>query len=1600
MGDEAPTTLELTCPGCGAFFRLKPKRGRLPKGPIPCPKCTTSIPVPQAELGLASEASSENEFSARPQTNKSTAPMSQIMGTGIIKRKRKDPDSSGAGSISPMPRPEQTPARKELEEHSSPRLAAPDAVTALDKLFDDAPGPGSTFLGLPTLGDSGLGVKRAEFDPYDEFEPLRARRLDEGHVPESALPPTSSRSEFSREDKTIAADDALMAQLSEQRSTREVPTAQTSAIPEHMRDTKELDPIDGQDNRKTPINLERPPVDLLSPHNDDDDELGSGAPWEDAQGPFDLRDILAAEKERGNELSGEITRNPALDSGIYPAPEPHKKRSSPDDSFGADLHRPRSKHLATLSVSAKSPEEQHRETSDRSNSGAFKHARVSTGDIFSETSSALGDDSFLPMFEAKEPPKPQPPIFDDEDDLLETPRTTAEYSPVSPAKEPVKAPEPSSSSPSKDNDSFKSEERPPALSMLLKRKIGQKKVEELRSKIEPEDEPEDEPEEEQEGAGLYQDSGTSSLDALFEEQGKSKFGNPISHAASSSSPSTSAPSIAPIFDAEDLFEAVSQASEAIATEASAPTLKNTVPSQDTAPTRETLDAADIWDEFTQDEQAQEEAPTPAEQPSTPVFTQAAPPTPSPAASLSEPSLTGSNPERPKPLISALKQKLLERQQASASIAEELSSPQPEPTPAEPQEERQDQGAALDLQSPTESHPSFFDDANDRSSSSLISGFPTSSQSTDELKIIRSKRRRAGESQSGLFARPLSDGLGQESSVTMGMAGERRGSGYIRLPTTEILEVLGHGDYRLMVEDIVYEPVDEQGLLELIKQGVLLGAEQIAEADGDWTPIAEHPVFKRLRKKMALEAHAVLAKYRRKAAESSDKLSASKPQQTPPPRPAELTTTQPPRLQITKPLTPVNDLNQHSSPSIPLDPDELLDLDAPDELNDISDAHDPHIERTRERQFNTEEQALLGIAPSSVSDADEADRAEEDASAADDGLFGDDDADDLGLWGDEPQAEEAAPAPAEPESSAGGDEDGFFFDDSALTGGESVLLNEANAAKAASMPAMVPEPQVEEPAQPESTPEPEPEQEPAQEPAQEMTLEDAFASTPLPEDDEPVTAPKSPLRWLLPLLLILAVLGGGFALYSINPGLFGAGAAQPDKNNAQPKPTPQPIAAVVDAGPDHSADQGKEVAATTPDLGLEQSPLERALALEKAGDYAGAIPILEQLHAQSPKDADLIQFLARAYFGDKRFSQTRQTALLGLTQPQVKKDDAERLIKLFKDSIIFDPRLTQTQARTIKADQDFDGLHFAGDNKYFFVHALKDGKVTHTFKPAQAEWGDRWDQGWRQEVATWRLSEVLASDFEIPYTEPVRISEDDFMALFKRHDSEQQKKGLNRIVEWNELNWVSEKGEDGTKRRYLYGALQKHVEPKSLFPLKYTNVWQPLVDLSEDERELDRPLAELLEPLKRADEPQTYEQALAQLGKTTPRELGAQLSELVVLNYLINHRPPFDRKSYGYGQSTWLHEGKLHTFDHGMSWDPRRASTTIRARFRDVSRFSKKNIKALEIVEPKLIDGVLYPDANSIEKKRLKVFWDQRKRTLSQVEKLVDKYTPESVMFYP
>ena len=719
MGDTPPSTIELTCPGCGAYFRLKPKRGKLPKKPIPCPKCETKIPIERASMQSPTETSQ----------------------SGIISR----------------------PAKAKPPEEPDRHRAA------LEALLDEDKGPNSTFLGFGRNKGGGREEQTLSIDEeiLEQARQHSTRKTSENKSVEvPSAPPRGSTTDTSHFLKT---------------DTQEQP-------PSHEQDDaheQELGELFSRpaEARETPIQLDKLDFDIAPTQAEVKSSWGDESAQE--PGPFDLRDILEAEKEQaGQEVENEITRNPALDRD-YPAgaPQEPEQRPLPQDDF----------------FSVVPPREEDNTTA---------HEDAAPGGVDSGLLSRLKKNLL------KKAPAHEKEVTRDNEELVaklqreardyfpdESARDTREREALSShdifeessaaADEPLEAPGADEAAQSQSPKPV----RPP-LAALLKRKLGKANFDDLRGRVEGASEAHEDPAPEE---------------------------DPLADLLSGA-------------DEDDLARVMDEAN-----------INSKLWSRPHSITAQTQTAMEEEEPQAPQEDAAAQQPPPEEDVSisktklggfqavVPRSLKKAPAGEDSAKEPAAPSPLPELPERPAPVLGRLS--LHQKRERAQSLLRSLSPPT----------ESEQVGAGevtVAQESVLEEKPGGISWGGAELHTGDTSGF--------------GRRRRRQESHSGLF--PIPGGLGQESSV--GMAGERRGSGYIRLPTAEILDVLGQGQYRLMVEDIVYEPVDEVGLTELVKRGVLMGAELIAEPGGEWIPITEHPVFKRLRKKMAFEAHALLSKYKR------------------------------------------------------------------------------------------------------------------------------------------------------------------------------------------------------------------------------------------------------------------------------------------------------------------------------------------------------------------------------------------------------------------------------------------------------------------------------------------------------------------------------------------------------------------------------------------------------------------------------------------------------------------------------------------------------------------------------------------------------------------
>lgn len=1344
MSDQTRASMELNCPGCGAFFRLKPQKDKPPKGPLPCPKCETLIPL------------------ASPEPEEKAPPKSKVMGLGIIKRRKASPNSTQKSPPRPKS-PSSPPAREFMQSRRDETVKTqqldPDSEwDALDISATGAIGPlntSSTYLGLP--------VQRFQAEPEPTVVSQHPVMTAPTDADDAAPKHTTGRSaiapkaQFSRE-QTVADNQAILAKLRQVQSTRDLdPVKPEDLAPPDVRGainpsriTAEFDQVPHV--RQTPMSMDK--LDRLF----EDEDLETQArvkpqdiSWQDADSPFDLKDILDAEKTLGNNISGDITRNPALDGSMHIRPDPP---SAPEvsETFGTGAPRPRSGQVSRLSLDVL--DQSVDSDNDRSGSGAFQHARVSTGDIFSEVSLSMQD---IPHASVS---VPLPEV--DSDEMLSA---VSDIDDSTEGMGVMKTPAPKASMqrPSPSGN----------LAARLKKKVGSSGLSKLRDQID-------------------QAAQHESVESV-------------------SSPDRSVETLE-IHDMDALIAEAIDDSEVSSIELSEP-LPFNVPSLGQAPS---LPLPDITEN----------------------------PAKSTAWGRPNSDLT----------IKHLSKKL-DAQSLPKQTPHVLNLDPPELFP---------QAAGLNdaLSAPSSTQEYVHD--GDLSGIPLISGFPKASQAADDLKIIRSKSRRADDSYSGLI-KPLAQTLHEESSVISGTAGERRGSGYIRLPTTEILNVLGEGRYRLMVEGIVYEPVDQQALTQLIKQGVLMGAEMIADEHSDWTPIAEHPVFRRLRKKMAIEAHALLAKYKREADQAS-----APHVDVVPPSPNE-------HSAATRENIPahVNELSELGEPSEPL---------APLEREPVEESDAEMLEQ------------LLGISEAdAISDAVDSEERQQP------------------ILADEPLVD-ASREPARP----------------------SVVEPTAGLTK--------------------------PEE-------------------PLPDDYDALYIAPSSFSWKLPVaLLIVACLVGA--------GLFLADRFTPSTPK-QPAPPEQKITKIPVVVPDTPTEEpAKDI---TPKE-KEEPSAQRAKALIDQKEHVKALAMLDVLTRAEPEDLALRALRIQALFVASQYREARTLAVKTLAQPL---DEPQRSAwrALYVQSIKDDAQLTMTTPKTL--DSSFaTRVVSSTPERTHQTWKIETAQGPYTFTTSRPESSGHWSS----EVASWRLCQMMLCPFEVPETVPARVLKSDLVAWINASDLPNKSADIGRITQ-TKADLREQKDPRGEDSVYVYGALQQQAKEVAPFPIEFKSLWAAMVNVREDPKMLERPIKAVLAPLDKFESGRFAAAINEQVSNLDTMAFVSQLSTMLLVDYLINHRPRFQKGRVNYGTSTGLHDGRLYTTGHEDSWGLR-ASSTIRSRFRYISRFSARSVAALPLLDPSFADAVLFPDPTSTQEKRLKVFWSQRDRALSRIKTLEDGYTTTRVMSLP
>ena len=802
--------------------------------------------------------------------------------------------------------------------------------------------------------------------------------------------------------------------------------------------------------------------------------------------------------------------------------------------------------------------------------------------------------------------------------------------------------------------------------------------------------------------------------------------------------------------------------------------------------------------------------------------------------------------------------------------------------------------------------------------------------------------------------------GDDNPLDIGAAGEKRGSGYIRLPTDEIQDVLGQGDFRLKIEGVVYEPVDKDGLIRLIKGGVLLGAEEIAEAGGDWMPISEHPVFGELRRKMAAEAHEVLSRIGSKsrvddddgdedesadAADQLPKASTRPPEMAPetaggdapPPEPSTTEMSSAELARMASKSTGVHEsvsADDKPSPEKPQQP-------APESVEPTPEKPqqpEPKADEPQPASTSTSDVDAVGEPAQSAPPFEQSESSTESRRAEQSGtpsapVESDDSAsprpDDSPQPADKPRPD-SAPARSSgpertPETSERPSEQGGDFDEPGLQRAEETLYD-------------------------------------------------------VQQSKSRTTA------YIAGTVLGLAILGIAGALWVTPTGhdiledTVGWSPADSDEAAEDPEDTAGPDPAIDDA----IAQARQRVDNTVRETAAMADDEEWAHFYLDEGDTRRAAEVMSGQYADGHRSRSFLAQFAEVLHDNQDYSRARSIALEGITA-----HGDEQFFELHRQSVEDDEALLQYQTTELDDPTGYSARQFynVADHRGIVLEAPDTSHEQLLFKPER----DGWTMGWRAEIAAWRFCELVACHFDAHRVEPAVVTREFLDEL----DGDEQ--AISETIA--DASWTVRE-RDGEDVEVVRGSLEYIPEtPEAPFPIEYRPLWRDWLTAGAATDFVDDPAHSRLDALQGLDGGRFYDELVDVAGETSTGELARSVSSLLIFDYLTNNWERFFTRTEDYGKNNPVRGMSMASRHNGDAFQPR-ASRRVRERFEWTTRFSQSTVETIEALDRDTTYQVLFPEGRTAETRRLDVFWQQRSDMLNRIDELVARHGEDDVLLFP
>ncbi len=479
-------------------------------------------------------------------------------------------------------------------------------------------------------------------------------------------------------------------------------------------------------------------------------------------------------------------------------------------------------------------------------------------------------------------------------------------------------------------------------------------------------------------------------------------------------------------------------------------------------------------------------------------------------------------------------------------------------------------------------------------------------------------------------------------------------------------------------------------------------------------------------------------------------------------------------------------------------------------------------------------------------------------------------------------------------------------------------------------------------------------------------------------------------------------GAGWLVWTALGGLsllgFAGGAvwwnSNASRSDSEPRATRTTSADASSMGRDREAERNDRALAldqalatvdeaTRVDIDDPERQLEVAERLLERGDARSASRIYDVLWRQNSRDD--LSFL-RTYLDIlQRAGRPQRRRAMAIEAIQ-RADEPRAQIETFRASLERDDVLQsydpveldrRDELATIRSanEIDFEGLVVTdGEDRRQFL-----------FTPAT-----EWRRHWRDDVAAWRFCRIIVCSFDIPRTQPARISRTAFRERFAGD--------LDEATIESRWRWVEREGPDGEMRRYLYGSLRDWPGDVVRWPIETFEVWRPWLEADGDPSRLEQPIREAVAGFQSRQDGRLHRALLDELDSGSVRPHAAQLSDIVVFDYLTNHWGRFQDDKTRYGTANHFRDGTFVTMRTETVFQPRK-SRRVRGRFQWISRFRRDTVTALRHLDRDQVSSLLYPEPSTLEREKLEIVWEQHRDLLDRVDRLIERHSESAVLAF-